>query len=82
MKSGGNKRGNASSAGMSKTQKKKMRKIQKENEEFKSIELAKTMFAKCDSTYGSFTNKTAEQRFDELSPIFQRTALSKTQKQG
>ena len=82
FKPGGNKRANASSTGMSKSQKKKMRKIQKENDELKAVESAKAMFAKCDSTYGGFSkDMTAEQRFAELSPIFQRS-LSKTQKQG
>ena len=84
FKPGGNKRGNASSAGASKSQKKKMRKLQKENDELKSIESAKAIFAQCESAYGSFNKETttAEQRFAELSPIFQRSALSKTQKQG
>ena len=78
----GGKRANASSTGASKSQKKKMRKLQKENDELKAVESVKKMFADCDSTYGGFSkDMNAEQRFAELSPIFQRS-LSKTQKQG
>ena len=60
-----------------------MKKLQKENDELKSIKSAKAMFADCDSTYGGFTkDMNAEQQFAALSPIFQKNALSKSQKQG
>ena len=82
FKPGGNKRANASSTRATKSQKKKMRKLQKENDDLKAVESMQKMFADCDSKYGGFSkDSNAEERFAELSPIFQRS-LSKTQKQG